>query len=162
MKDTCESSVYLAKTDMLVQAILLLSCLPEAIGVQPRGRLGEEARTRTLAQHRQLLMSVCASFRASWGDCFLSLPVPEKLHRMERFGSTPVSHRCMQCCTAAVVAVDASSAFVWCIKLRCCHNCFANIVFLIFPPARPGRVFAAYVRPMKEERQPLRALRKNV
>ena len=44
---------------MLVQTILLLSCLHETIGVQPRGRLGEEARTPTVAQRRQLRMSVC-------------------------------------------------------------------------------------------------------
>ena len=38
------------------------------------------------------------------------------------FGSTPVSHMYMQCCTVAVVAVDASSASVCCTKLRCWHN----------------------------------------
>ena len=47
----------------------------------------------------------------------------------------------MQCCTVAVV-VDASSASVWCTKLRCWLNCCA-IVFLILPPSRPGRISAA-------------------
>ena len=42
------------------------------------------------------------------------------------FGSTPVSHMYMQCCTVAVVAVDASSASVWCTKLRCWRNCCAT------------------------------------
>ena len=49
------------------------------------------------------------------------------------------------------------------------RNCCAS-VFLIFPPARPpGKSFCClgprdyrHVRPMKKERQPLRALRKNV
>ena len=35
------------------------------------------------------------------------------------FGSAPVSHMYMQCCTVVVVAVDASSASVWCTKLQC-------------------------------------------
>ena len=47
LTDTCESSVCLAfrNSDMLVRAVLLLFCVHAAVGVQPRGRLGEEART---------------------------------------------------------------------------------------------------------------------
>ena len=53
------------------------------------------------------------------------------------FGSTPVSHMYMQCCTVVVVAVDASSASV-------VYKAPVLVHLLCYsPPARPGRASAA-------------------